>query len=138
MSRISVIMAAVQAHIVTAIPTASISNDPNAFENLPADQYPHARITFEEDDPEILDFKQERRRASGNVTLGYLKAAGATEAASREVADLDLEEIRDLIFADPDLGALVDGVRVEAAVVYSGRSDPKIYAALEVTTEELF
>lgn len=138
MSRLQAINNRVQTHVTSQIPGVTVSNDPNAFHNLPSEAFPHALITFEEDDPEILDFKQERRRVVGSITLGYLKSDDDDEKISREIANLDIEEIRDAIFADPDLSATVDNVRVEAAFLFTGRDDPKVYATLEVSTDEVF
>ncbi len=138
MSRLDAIRTAIETHVTTAISGVTTSNDPNAFANLPQNQLPHAIIIFEEDDPEALDFKQERRRVVGRISIGYEKVAGATEEASREVVRVDLEAIRDAIFADPDLTDTVDNARIEAAAVFSGREDPIVVGQMEVSAEEIF
>ncbi|GAF91738.1 unnamed protein product, partial [marine sediment metagenome] len=65
LSRLSAIRTAVQTHITTgftAAGTVTFSDTPVAFDTVPKDQFPFAVCVFVEDEPERLDFKQERRR----------------------------------------------------------------------------
>lgn len=136
-SRQKAIRLLVEAHISTAISGVTISNEPVAFDTVPKDQFPLARVLFAEEDPERLDFKQERRRVVGQIVLGY-EVGGATQEATREVVNLALETIRDAIYADEDLGATVDDVLAEAGTAFSQADDPLVYGTLDVSTEELF
>ncbi len=140
-SRLSAIRTAVQTHITTGFTAAgavTFSDTPVLIDTVPADQFPFAVAVFVEDEPERLDFKQERRRVMGHVTIGIRIAAGVTRAATREVMDLALQGTRDAIFADEDLSATVDDVSCEAAVAFSSEEDPIVYGELDIVTEELF
>lgn len=136
-SRVKSIRTLVEAHVSTAISGVTISNEPISFETVPKDQFPFARVLFTEAEPERLAFKQERRRVTGQIALGFL-SGGATPEATREVCDLALETIRDAIFADETLSATVDDVMAEAGTAYSQRDDEIVYGIIDVTTEEIF
>ncbi len=135
MSRLDSIRTAVAAHVTTAFTdagdTVTLKADPQAFDVLPKDQFPVAIILFGEEDPERLDFKQQRRRVAGRISLAMLDT-------TREVMDLRIEAIRDLIFGDEDLGDSVDDITAEAGITTSNPDDSKIYGTLDVSTEELF
>ena len=137
-SRLSAIRTAVQTHITTGFTGVTFSDTPVAFDTVPGNQFPFAVVLFGEDDPERLDFKQERRRVTGHVIVGIQKAADATVAATREIMDQGLEDTRDAIYADEDLTATVDDVSCEAAIAYSSSEDPVIYGTLDIATEEVF
>ena len=145
-SRLSAIRTAVKTHITTgftAAGTVTFSDTPVAFDTVPKNQMPFAVVLFVEDEPERLDFKQERRRISGHVIVGILRASDATVAATREIMDLALEDTRDAIFADPYLldgypSETVDDVSCEAAVAYSSPEDPIVYGTIDISTEEVF
>ena len=140
-SRLSAIRTAVQTHITTgftAAGTVTFSDTPLAFDTVPENQLPFAVTLFVEDEPERLDFKQERRRGVGEVIIGIAIAAGVTRAATREIMDLALQGTRDAIFGDEDLSATVDDVSCEAAVAFSSEDDPIVYGTLSIATEELF
>ena len=135
MSRLDSIRTAVAAHVTTAFTnagdTVTLKADPIAFDSLPKDHFPVAIILFDEDEPERLEFKQQRRRVVGRISL-------ATIGTTREVMDLRIEATRDLIFADPYLGATVDDLTAEAGLTISNPDDGKVYGTLDITTEELF
>ena len=138
-SRVKAIRTAVETHISASIPGVTITNEPIGFDPMPPKgDFPHAVVLVFEEDPERLDFKQERRRVRVTIALAVLTTAGDTAEATRETLDLSMEAIRDAIFADPDLGATVDDVSCEAAVVVSGPEDTIVYGEFEVITEEVF
>lgn len=140
-SRLSAIRTAVQTHITTgfaAAGTVTFSDTPVLIDIQPANQFPFAVVLFVEDEPERLDFKQERRRVVGHVTIGIRIADGVTIAATREIMDLALQGTRDAIFADEDLSATVDDISCEAAVAFSSEEDPIVYGTLDIATEEVF
>ena len=137
-SRLSLIRTAVKTHITTGFTGVTFSDTQVSFENIPADQFPFAVVAFVEDEPERLDFKQERRRVVGYVIVGIIRASDAAVAATREIMDLGLETTRDAIFADEDLTATVDDVSCEAAVAFSSAEDPIVYGTLDIATEEVF
>lgn len=140
-SRLSAIRTAVQAHITTGFAAAgavTFSDTPISFDTVPADQFPFAVTLFAEEEPERLDFKQERRRVVGRVVVGIHVAAGVTIAATREIMDLAIEGVRDAIFADEDLTATVDDVSVSAGVAFSSQDDGIVYGTLDIETEEVF
>lgn len=140
-SRLSAIRTAIEAHVTTgfaAAGTVTFSDTPVSMDTVPANQFPFANAIFEEDEPERLDFKQERRRVVGRVQVGIHVAAGVTVAATREIMDLAIQGTRDAIFADEDLTATVDDVSVSAGVAYSGQDDQKVYGTLDIETEEVF
>jgi len=135
MSRLESIQSAVAAHVTTAFTnagdTVTISSDPKAFASIPKDQFPHAIIIFAEEEPERLAFKQQRRRVSGQIAI-------AKHDTTREVINLRIEAIRDLIFADEYLGASVDDITAEAGAAISNPDESVFYGTLDITTEELF
>ena len=138
-SRVKAIRTAVQTHVSASITGITITNQPIGFDPMPPkDQFPHAVVLVFEEDPDRLDFKQERRRVRVTIELAVLTTAGDTAEATRETLDLSMETIRDEIFADPDLGSTVDDVSCEAAIVASGAEDTIVYGTLEVITEEVF
>ena len=129
------IRTAVAAHVTTAFTnagdTVTLKADPQAFESLPKNQFPVAIILFGEEEPERLDYKQQRRRVSGTITL-------AKQDTTREIMDLRIEAIRDLIFADETLGASVDDITAEAGLTVSNPDENTVYGTLDITTEEVF
>ena len=135
MSRLNDIRTAVAAHVTTAFTNASetvtLYANPNTFESLPEEKFPAAIVLFVEEDPERLDFRQQRRRVVGEVAIAMM-------ATTRETVDARLEAIRDLIFADEDLSASVDDITAEAGITFSSPYDSKVYGSLEITTEEVF
>jgi hypothetical protein len=140
-SRISSIRSAVEDHITAgfaAAGTVTFSDTPVSIGDQPADLLPFAVVIVAEDEPERLDFKQERRRVVCNAVVGVAVASGATLAATREIVDVGIQGVRDAIFADELLSASVDDVSVNAGVAYSGADDSIVYGELEVQTEEVF
>ncbi len=135
MSRLDSIRTAVAAHVTTAFTnagdTVTLKADPVAFDSLPKDQFPVAVILFDEDEPERLDFKQQRRIVSGRITLAKL-------GTTREIIAARIEAIRDLVFADEYLSASVDDITAEAGITVSGPDDPITYGTLDIRTEEVF
>ena len=135
MSRLGAIQTAIGVHVTAAFTAASetvtLSYDPDAFDNVPKDQLPFARILFVEEEPERLDFKQERRRVSGEVVIAMVDA-------TREDVNARLEAIRDLIFADETLSDTVDDIACEAGVALSTPDDPLKYGTLDIATEEVY
>jgi hypothetical protein len=140
-SRISVIRSAVKDHITTGFAAAgavTFSDTPVAFDTVPADQFPFAVVIVGEEEPERLAFKQERRRVICNAVVGVVVASGATLSATREVVDVGIQGVRDAIFADDQLSALVDDVSVSSGVAHSGEDDSIVYGELDIQTEEIF
>jgi hypothetical protein len=138
-SRLSAIRTAVEAHIEDAFSGITITNEPMSFDPMPSkSKFPHAVILFREEDPERLDFKQERRRIRGEIHIAVLTGSGDTAEATRETVDLNMETLRDAIFADETLTNTVDNVSCNAAEVYSGPDDTLVYGEIEITTEEIF
>ena len=137
-SRLQAIRTAVEVHVATAFSGITITNEPTLLDDLPKNQHPHAVILFREEDPERLDFKQERRRVRGEVHIVVLTTPGDAAETTREVVDLGMEVLRDAIFADETLTSTVDDVSCDAAEVVSGKEDTKVYGELEVITEEVF
>jgi hypothetical protein len=140
-SRISIIRAAIKAHITTgftAAGTVTFSDTPVAFDTVPPNEFPFAVVIVGEDEPERLAFKQERRRVICNAVVGVVVASGATLTATREVVDVGIQGVRDAIFADDQLSTLVDDVSVSAGVAHSGADDSIVYGEIEVATEEVF
>jgi hypothetical protein len=133
-SRLGDIQEAVGVHVTAAFTadsqTVTLSYDPDAFDNVPKDQLPFARILFVEEEPERLDFKQERRRISGEVVIAMFDA-------TREDVNLMVEDIRDLIFADKTLSASVDDITCEAGIALSTPDDPLKYGTLDIATERI-
>lgn len=136
-SRLSDIRTAVKAHITTGFPGVTYSDTPVAFDTVPKNQFPYAMTLFIEDEPERIDFKQERRRVTGQAVIGILVGSG-TITAAREVMDLGIQGVRDAIFADPSLTSTVDDVSVSAGVAYSGQEDSIVYGTIDIVTEEVF
>ena len=136
MSRLNQIASAVAVHAVLAWnddgATLSVVAEPQAAESLSHDGNPHGIFVFEEDAPERLDFKQQRRRVVG--TCQFSDENGIT----RETMDLRIEGTRDRIFADETLSASVDDVTAEAGITFSSPDDTIVYGTLDVTTEEIF
>jgi hypothetical protein len=137
-SRLKTIRTDVEAHVSTAISGVTITNEPASFDTLPTEDFPHARVLFVEEDPERLDYKQERRTVNGQIAVAVLRGGAQTVEAAREVVDQHLEDIRDAIFGDEDLGATVDDISCESAAVFSSSEDPIVYGTLEITTVETF
>ncbi len=137
-SRLQAIRNAVEIHVATAFSGITITNEPTLLDGIPKDQLPHAVVLFAEEDPERLDFKQERRRVRGSVNIVVLTTPGDTAEAARETVDLGMEALRGAIFADETLTGTVDDVSCDAAEVFSGKEDTKVYGTLEVITEEVF
>lgn len=137
-SRLKDIRVAVEAHVTTAITGVTISNEPASFDTFPTEDFPHARVLFAELDPERLDFKQERRTVNGQVAIAILRGGSQTMETAREVVDQHLEDIRDLIFGDAELGATVDDISCENSAVFSSSEEPIVYGTLEITTVETF
>jgi hypothetical protein len=138
-SRTSLIRTAIETHVGNAISGITITNEPMGFDPMPPkDQFPHAVVLFREEDPERLDFKQERRRVRGEIRIAVLTTPGDTAEATRETVDGYMTTIRDDIFGDETLGNTVDDVSCEGAEVFSGQEDTLVYGVIEVTTEEVF
>lgn len=137
-SRLKDIRVAVEAIVTTEIAGVTISNEPAAFDTLPTEDFPHARVLFAELDPERLDFKQERRTVNGQVAIAILREGSQTVEAAREVVDQHIEDIRDAIFADAQLGATVDDISCESGLVFSSSEEPIVYGTLDITTVETF
>ncbi len=133
MSRLDSIRTAVGAHVTAQVSGVTLSADPMSFESLKKEDYPHALILFEEESPERLSFKQQRRRVAGEITLAI---RGETD--TRETMDAHIEAIRDAIFADEYLGATVDDLTAEAGLTISNPEDRVIYGRLDIATEEVF
>lgn len=138
MSRLKAIREAVEAHVTTAIAGVTITNQPAAFDVLPTEDFPHARVLFAEEEPERLDFKQERRTVSGQVAIGIIRGGSQSVEAAREVVDQHIQDIRDAIFADETLTGTVDDASPDAGAVFSSKDDPIVYGSLFLTTVELF
>ncbi len=51
---------------------------------------------------------------------------------------MNLESLRDAIFADPDLTSTVDDVSCDAAEAFSGAEDTLVYGTIEIVAEEVF
>jgi hypothetical protein len=136
-SRLQLIRQAVEVHVVAAISGVTISNDVVALDLIPAQEFPHARLLFAEEEPERLDFKQERRRVIGEVFIGVIDSTPDKEAG-REIVDGYMETIRDAIFGDETLSGTVDDISCEAGSAFSGREDDKVYGTLDIATEEVF
>ncbi len=136
MSRLKSIRVAVEAHVTTAIAGVTITNQPDSFD-IEGD-FPHARVLFVEEEPERLDFKQERRTVSGQIAVAILRGGAQTVEAAREIVDQHLEDIRDAIFADEDLSGIVDDASLDASQVFSSKEDPIVYGTLFLTTVEIF
>jgi len=137
-SRLQAIRAAVEVHVATAFSGITITNEPTLLDDIQKNQLPHAVVLFIEEEPERLDFKQERRRVRGTVHIVVLTTPGDTAETTRETVDLGIEALRDAIFADETLTGTVDDVSCDAAGVFSGKEDTKVYGTLEVITEEVF
>ena len=137
-SRLKDIRTAVQTHVNTAFSNPTIYNEPTRIDGLPKSEFPVAVILFREEDPERLDFKQERRIIRGLIEIAILTTPGDTAEATRETMDLNLESLRDAIFADPDLTSTVDDARCEAAETLSGHGGAFVYGTIEIVAEEVF
>lgn len=137
MSRLNDIRSAVVTIVGTVFTaageTVTTSADPDTFEGLPDEQFPHARILFIEEEPERLAFKQQRRRVVGDIAIAMVG-----ETITRETVDTRLQAIRDAIFADETLGGLVDDITAESGITISNPDESKVYGTLEITTEEVF
>jgi hypothetical protein len=139
-SRLSTIRAAIEVHVATAFssPAITITNEPIQLGSLDKSAFPHAMILFAEEEPERLEFKQERRRVVGSIEIAVLTTAGDTAEATREMVDLNMEALRDAIFADPDLSSTVDDVSCDAAVTFSGTEDTFVYGTIDIRAEEVY
>ena len=138
MSRLKDIRNAVEDHVNTAFSTPTTYNEPTRIDGLPKSEFPVAVILFDEEDPERLDFKQERRRVRGSVQIGVLTESGDAAEATREDVDNQRQLLRDAIFADDTLTSTVDDVSCAAADVYSGQNGTLVYGEIEIITEEVF
>jgi hypothetical protein len=132
------IRTAIETHVATAFSGITITNEPIQLGSLSKDQFPHAMILFAEEEPERLEFKQERRRIIGSIEVAILTTAGDTAEATRETVDNNMETLRDAIFADPDLSDTVDDVSCDAAVTFSGTEDTFVYGTIDIRAEEVF
>ena len=138
MSRLAAIRAAVEIHVDTGFSGISIVNQPVSFDQFSADEFPVALVVFGEEEPERLAYKQERRRVNGRVAIGVLVPADSTVEATREVVDAGIEDIRDAIYGDEDLGGTVDDISCDSGLAYSSRDETMVYGTLDVVTEEVF
>ncbi len=137
-SRMKSIRTLVEAHLSTAYSGITISNEPESIEVIPKDQLPYAIVLVSEEEPERLDFKQERRRVVGEIKIAVIATPGATAEATREAMDAKLEAVRDAIFGDPYLTASVDDVSCGKAETRSGPDDVVVYGELDFQTDEIF
>jgi len=137
-SRLKAIRLLVEAHVSTAISGVTITNQPAAFETLPDNDFPHARVLFVEEEPERLDYKQESRVVNGQVAIAILRGGEQTVEEAREVVDQHLEDIRDALFADDELGATVDDISCDQSEVFSSEEETLIYGTLDISTREVF
>ena len=137
-SRLNAIRAAVETHVNTAFSNPTIFNEPILIDDQSGDKFPIAMILFREEEPERLDFKQERRRVRGEIHIAVLTTPGDTAEATREAVDLQMETLRDAIFADETLTDTVDDVSCDAADIFSGKEDTKVYGLIEIVAEEVF
>lgn len=137
-SRLQAIRIAVEVHVATAFSGITITNEPMVLGQLQKHLFPHAIVLFSEEDPERLDFKQERRRVIGEVQIAVLTTPGDAADTTREVVDLGMEALRNAIFADPDLTSTVDDVSCGAAITFSGKEDTLVYGTLDIVAEEVF
>jgi hypothetical protein len=138
MSRLKAIRTAVETHVATAFSGITITNEPTRLDTLPKDQFPHAAILFREDEPERLDFKQERRRVRGSIHIGVMTSSGDAAEETREDVDNQLQSLRDAIFGDETLTDTDDDVSCDGAEVYSGPDETVVYGEIEIITEEVF
>ena len=102
-SRMKAIRTLVEAHLTTGFTGITFTNEPKAFDDIPRDKFPHAIVLLKEDDSERLDFKQERRRVVAEVLVALITTPGDTAEAARESMDLQLQGLRDAVFADPQV-----------------------------------
>lgn len=137
-SRMKAIRTLVEAHLTTGFSGITFTNEPTTFRAISKDKFPHAIVVFIEEEPERLDFKQERRRVVGEIHVALLTTPGDTAEAARESMDVQLEAVRDAIFADPYLTASVDDVRVAKAETISGVEDSLVYGEIDIITEEVY
>jgi len=137
-SRLKAIRTAIEVHVSASFSGITITNKPTLLDDLPRDQFPHAVILFFEDEPERLDFKQERRRVRGTIDVAVVTTPGATAEATREALDLEFEALRDAIFGDETLTSTVDDVSCDAVLISSGEEDTIVYGRVEVLAEEVF
>jgi hypothetical protein len=137
-SREKTIRQLIETQIYAAIPEITFSYDPVSIDDIPSDQFPHCVILVDEEEPERLPFKQERRRVVVESLLAYIIDAGVSAETAREIVKYPMQVLRDAIFADPDLSSTVDGASLGAATVYQGREDNRVYCVFAVQTEEVF
>jgi len=137
-SRLKDIRAAIETHVGTAFSGITITNEPTRLGKLAKDKFPHAVILFYEEEPERLDFKQERRRVRGTIDIAVQTTPGDAAEATRETVDLQMESLRDAIFGDETLTDTVDDVSSGAVTIASGEGDTIVYGRIEVLTEEVF
>lgn len=138
MSRLKAIRTAIETHVADAFSGITITNEPTRLDDLAKDKFPHAVILFFEEDPERLDFKQERRRVRGTIDIAVRTTPGDTAEATREATDLQFEALRDAIFGDETLTNTVDDVSCDAVEIFSGKEDTVVYGTVEVITEEVY
>lgn len=138
-SRLQAIRSKVATHVDSVFSSSvTIIAESKSLSGRPKQEYPLAIILFEEEEPERLEFKQERRRVVGQVQLAMLIASDATEQEARELLDLKIEAIRDAIAADWFLTSTVDNVSCGKATTLSGAEDSLVYGVLDVVAEEVF
>jgi hypothetical protein len=121
----------------TAISGVTIINQATAFESIPEQQFPVAVVVFNEQEPEYLAFKQERRKINGTVYVGK-RREGTTVPASVEVVNGWIDAFRDAMFGDTTLSSTVDGVVVGSASVFGMVDDNIVYGEIDVNVDEVF
>lgn len=137
-SRMKAIRALVEAHLSTAFPGITIGNEPTLTDVIAKQNFPYATVLVDEEEPERLDFKQERRRVVGSIAVVINTTSGATAEATREAMDVKLEALRDAIFADPYLTSSVDDASCGKAETISGPEDTYVYGEIDFLTEEIY
>ena len=140
MSRAKTIRSAIESKLNLSISGITITNEPRTFQNIPDNEYPHAIVLTTEEEPESLDFKQERRRVSVSVLVAIVTTPGDAAEAAREAMDLNMEAVRDAIFAEDQLDdpTIVDYARVGKSETISGPDSTIVYGELDILTEEIF
>jgi len=137
-SRAQSIRVLIEAIVTAQVPAMNFSYDGQPFDNIDNSLFPHCQMITVEDDPELLDFKQEKRRVVTTMFIGYKPSSTADEGANRETIQVDLELIRDAIFADPDLTSSVDGSSTSGSTISFGRDGATMFGSLEITSDEVF
>ena len=132
------IRALVETHLATVFSGITIGNEPTLTDVIPKQNFPYATVLVEEEEPERLDFKQERRRVVGSIEVVIHTTSGATAEATREAMDVQLEAVRDAIFGDPYLTSSVDDASCGKAETRSGADDVYVYGEIDFLTEEIY